>query len=731
MLPPDERYPALRESPQQKRELVMTTYLECLAGLAAQRPVVMLFEDIHWMDPTSLDLLGRTITRIAHLPVLLIATFRPEYQPPWVGQPHVTLLHLNRLGRRESAAIVEEIARGAALPRPVVDQIVDRTDGVPLFVKELSRHMLESGPLPPSAIPTKLRAVLSVRLQHLGAARKLALVGSVIGRRFSRALIAAVLDTEPPYLDEALDRLVASRLMSRRGTPPDDSYAFIHALVCDAAYDMVLKDERRRLHSKIATILIDQFSAAAEGSPEVIAHHLSQAGRPGEAADYWISAARLAHARWANRESADFFERALRAIDRLPRTPASLQSAVDLRFEMKNTLTPLGEFDRILDCLREAEILIGHLDDQKRLCQLNAHICQTLSLSGKSGDAIASGRKAERLAGLLGDPQLLVEASVLLAMAYFAVADYRRAKRLFLKVLQLLEETPSDRRFALAGFPGITARAYLTKISSAQGEFERGIFYGEMAVRQAEELQQPYSLSMSIWCLADLHLSRGNIARAVDLFERGLALSRRWDLPFLVTGHSGSLGYAYAFANRADEGLPLLEQAMAVFEKMKHELGSSLFLVPLGEAYVMTGRFDQAGDLARRALDLARESGRRSGRAGPLRILADIAAQTGLLDEAEVRYREALALAEDLGLRPLAARCRHGLASISLRRSEPEKAQDDLAAATEMYREMGMEFWLRQLAAWESTPAHSTMETPVTASDRMLSAASPAGFAQR
>jgi DNA-binding SARP family transcriptional activator len=698
MLPRDERYPALGEIPQQKRELMMTFYLERLEGLAAQRPLVLVFEDIHWFDPTSLDLLDRTITRIAHLPVLVIATFRPEHQPPWVGQPHVTLLHLNRLGRRDSAAIVEEVSRDRPLPQPIVDQIIDRTDGVPLFVKELSRHMLESGPLPTSAIPAKLRAVLSVRLQRLGAVRKLALVGSVIGRRFSRELVAAVLDTELPCLDEALDRLTASRLMSRRGTPPDDSYAFTHALVCDAAYDMVLKDERRRLHSKIATILIDRFSARAEGSPDVIAHHLSQAGRACEAADYWVSAARLAHARWANRESADFFELALREIDKLPRTSASLQTAIDLRFEMKNTLTPLGEFDRIIGCLREAESLISHLDDPNRLCQLNAHMCQTLSLSGKSEEAIVFGRKAERLAGELGEPQLLIEATVLLAMAYFAVTDYRQAKRLFVRVLHLLEETPSDKRFALAGFPGITACAYLTKISSALGEFERGIFYGETAVRQAEELQQPYSLSLSIWCLADLHLSRGNIARAVDLFERGLALSRQWDLPFLVAGHSGSLGYAYAFANRADEGLPLLEQAMVVFEKMKHDLGSSLFLVPLGEAYVMTGRLDQAGDLARRALGQARESGRRSGLAGPLRILADIASQAGLLDEAEAQYRGALVLAEDLGMRPLAARCRHGLAHISVRRSQPEKAHDDLAAATAMYREMGMQFPLGQLA---------------------------------
>jgi tetratricopeptide (TPR) repeat protein len=712
MLPLDERYPALKDSPQQKRELVMTVYSELLAGLAARRPVVVLFEDIHWIDPTSLDLLDRTITQIAHLPVLLIATFRPEHQPAWVGQPHVTLLHLNRLGRRDSAAIISEVACDKPFPQPIVDQIIDRTDGVPLFVKELSRHMLESGllnetadshalkgPLPPFSIPTKLRAVLSVRLERLGTARRLALIGAVIGRRFSRELIAAVLDTEFADLDEALDRLTASGLMSRRGTPPDDSYAFTHALVHDAAYDMILKDERRRLHSRIANIMIDRFSAHADGPPEVVARHLSQAGRAAEAAEYWVTAARLAHARWANRESADFFDLALSAIDELPRTPATLQSAVDLRFEIKNALTPLGEFDRIIDYLQEARTLIAQLDDPQRLCQFNVHMGQVLGLSGKSHEAIAFGQEAERLAGSLTDSRLLIEATVFLATAYFTIMDYRQAERLFLQVLQLLEDEPSGKRFALAGSPGITAGAYLTRINAVRGEFEQGILYGEKAVRQAEALAQPYSLSMSIWCLADLHLTRGDIAPAVELLERGLALSRRWDLPFLVAGHSGSLGYAYALMKRADEGLPLLEQAMTVFEKMRHQFALSLFLVPLGEVYVMAGRFDQAGDLARRALKLAQESGHRSSETGSRYILGDVAARTDSLEEAELQYRDALALAEDLGMRPLVARCRHGLANVRARRSEPEKARIDLAAATVMYRDMGMGFWLRQLEA--------------------------------
>ncbi len=710
-LPADERYPQRAETPQQKRDLVMTAYLELLQGLSAQQPVVLLFEDIHWIDPTSLDLLDRTISRLADLPVLLIATCRPEHQPVWVGQPHVTLLHLSRLGREDSTAVIDDVARDTPLPRALVGRIAERADGVPLFLRELSKHVVESRLLEeapagaaarapsPLAIPRTLQAALSVRLEGLGAAKAVALVGSVIGRSFSRELVAAVVGGRALDLDDALYRLTASGLVSRRGAPPNPTYAFTHALGRDAAYGMILKDQRRRLHSKIADVLIDRFSAGPEGLPEVVAYHLSEAGRTGEAVDYWVAASLSARARWANRECAAFLDLALRAVEDLPRTPETLRQAIDLRFEMKNALTPLGTFGRIIDTLLEAQGLIDQLDDGRRRCQLQVHMCQVLGLSGKAGEAIPFGRDAARLARSLGDPRLLVEATVFLATAHFTVTDYEEAERLFLRVLRLLEDVPPGERFALAGAPEITARMFLTGTNAVRGRFEQGIQYGEAALRQAEDLQQPYSLGLSIWCLADLHLTRGDVSQAVALLERGLAVARQWDLPILAAAHSGSLGYAYALTNRTDEGLPLLEQAVSDFEAMRHQFGLSLFRVPLGEAYVLGGRLDDAADLARKALALARNGGQPGGEAGSLHILADVAAHAGDFDQAEMQYREALSLAEGLGMRPLAARCRHGLATLNAGRDDTRAAAHDFAAATAMYRDMGMAFWLERLDA--------------------------------
>ncbi|MDB5585000.1 MAG: adenylate cyclase, partial [Bradyrhizobium sp.] len=348
-IPADERYPDLILSPELKREMTFTTFLDHLDGAAAQRPVLIVAEDVHWIDPTSLDLLDRIIARVATLPVLMVITFRPEFQPTWVGQPHVTMLPLNRLGRRDSAGIVGGITQNKYLSGDVIEQILSRTDGVPLFIEEFTSALLESGllretpnsydrdgPLPPLAVPRTLQASLVARLDRLGAARDVALIGATIGREFSHELIAAVLAWSTSDLDAALERLMTSGLISRRGTPPGASYTFKHALVQDAAYATMLKSRRRQLHSAIVKALLERFQTLAESQPEIVAHHSVEAGLASEEIDHWIKAARLARARWANREAAEFFDQASRLMAALPETDETVERAVDIRLELRS-----------------------------------------------------------------------------------------------------------------------------------------------------------------------------------------------------------------------------------------------------------------------------------------------------------------------------------------------------------------------------------------------------------
>jgi class 3 adenylate cyclase/tetratricopeptide (TPR) repeat protein len=304
-LPCEGRFPALPSDPQRKREMTLTALLKQLEGLAARRPVLMIFEDAYWADSTSLELLDRTIERADRLPVLVVVTFRPEFRAPWVGQAGVTPLALNRLARHHAATLIDGVTGGKALPLEILDRIVERTDGIPLFIEELTKNLLEggllhqeasryvlAGPLPPLAIPASLQASLMARLDRLPpVAREVSQIGAAIGREFSYDLLAAVAQRGNIDLIDALDQLVEAGLIFRTGTPPRVSFVFKHALVQDAAYNILLRGRRQELHGRIGNALKDRFAEVAETHPEVVAHHLSEAGILESAIDYWRKAA--------------------------------------------------------------------------------------------------------------------------------------------------------------------------------------------------------------------------------------------------------------------------------------------------------------------------------------------------------------------------------------------------------------------------------------------------------
>ncbi len=454
----DGRYPALAVSPQQKRELTLTALLNQLDGAAARGPVLIVLEDAHWIDPTSQDLLDRTVARVANLPVLLVITSRPELQPTWVGQPHVRMLPLSRLGRRDSAGIIAGVAKDKALPDTVVEQILAHTDGVPLFIEELTSTLLESGllretpdryvldgPLPPLAVPATLQASLVARLDRLGSARDVAQIGAALGREFSHELIAAVSALAASDLDAALERLTESGLVSRRGTPPLASYAFKHALVQDAAYATMLKSRRRQLHASIAKELVNRFPALAESQPEVIAQHFTEGGLANEAIGYWRRAGQLASVRSASREAVRSFERALHLLAGLPESPSALGQAFEVRLELRLTLARLGQFPAALEHLREAESLAERLDDDLRRCRVGALKTNLHTNRGEMDEAVASGNRALELAARLKDLRLRIQITTYLERAHSYRGDYERTVELARENLAAIPSRLSQR----------------------------------------------------------------------------------------------------------------------------------------------------------------------------------------------------------------------------------------------------------------------------------------------
>jgi predicted ATPase len=352
---PDGVSPALPEmAPQRKKELTFEALLRQLETLARSGPVLMVFEDLHWIDPTTCELLDRTIARVERLPVLLIATFRTEFVPPWTGQPHVTMLALSRLGRRDSVALVGQLLTGAAaLPADTVDEIIAGTDGVPLFLEEVTKVVLEAavsstasrpiGALPGArlAVPPTLQASLMARLDRLGpASREAAQTGAAIGREFSHELMQAASLWGETEMREALDRLVAAGLVFQRGTPPTAEYQFKHALVQDTAYGTLLRGPRQALHARIAKGLRARSPDIVDRAPEVLAHHLTEAGEPDSAAPWWLQAGRRAAGRSANIEAAAHLTRGIAALSGLAETPERNRLELDLQLLLGPALLP-------------------------------------------------------------------------------------------------------------------------------------------------------------------------------------------------------------------------------------------------------------------------------------------------------------------------------------------------------------------------------------------------------
>ena len=310
----------------------------------------MIFEDAHWTDPTSLEVFGRVVDRIRTLRVLLIVTFRPEFEPPWIGRPYVTALTLNRLAERDIGAMIDGVVGNKPLPANIRQDIIERTDGIPLFVEEMTKAVLEAEsqdeaqrtlprvPSPALAVPASLHASLMARLDRLGPAKEVAQIGAAIGREFSHALLAAVVRKPEAELGSALDRLIAAGLLFRQGVPPHATYLFKHALVQDAAYGTLLREPRRALHARIAETLESQFADIAENQPELLARHCTEAGLIEKAASLWGKAGQRSLERSALVEAVEQLKRALDQIATLPATPALRREQIKLQVAL---ITPL------------------------------------------------------------------------------------------------------------------------------------------------------------------------------------------------------------------------------------------------------------------------------------------------------------------------------------------------------------------------------------------------------
>jgi DNA-binding SARP family transcriptional activator len=659
-VPADGRYPVPAISPQQKGEMTLAALLDHLAGVAAQGPVLIVFEDAHWIDPTSQDLLNRMVARVANLPVLLVVTVRPELRPAWVGEPHVTMLPLSRLGRRDSAGIIAGIARHKALPDEVVQQVLAHTDGVPLFVEELTSTLLEGGllretadsyvldrPLSVLAVPTTLQASLVARLDRLGPGKDVAVIGAAIGREFSHELIAAVSDLPSLGLDAALERLTASGLVSRRGMPPYATYAFKHALVQDAARVTMLRSRRRELHAVIAKALVERFPALVDSQPEIVAQHFAEAGLAGEAIDYWRRAGQLAGARGAFAEAQQVYQAALAIL--LAEPASSDRDALELPLQsglaevLRNTRGYAAE-ETIAATTRARELSEKKGDVAQRFVQAVG----MWAAASSTGDYLAARQLADQVLDLaLVDRRedLLAHAHMIQMTSRYRLGDLFGAEDYFKRGEDL---------FKLPGFrkhPGWAASTYGNAARNAwiMGEQARAQQRIDQALSIASENDSPYDLAFAQYMAASHAVLTDNLSAAARFAASSIQLADRHGFPQFAAISRIALGRATAQSGVPDEGIALIRDGLARMGGTGSRVGMTLYMTWLAEAELLAGLLDDSLRSAEQALQLNPQE--MFFRPAILHLRGRLYGRTGLLAQAERDLRDVVDMSARMGAR--------------------------------------------------------------------------------
>jgi class 3 adenylate cyclase/tetratricopeptide (TPR) repeat protein len=700
-IPTGERYPPLDLTPQKQKERTLRALVAQIEGLAARAPVLMLFEDAQWSDPTSLELYDLIIDRVPALRALLIITSRPEFGPPWIGRPHVTLRALNRLAPRQRAEMIAGITGGKALPEEIAAQIIDRTDGVPLFVEELTKAVVESGvltdagdhytatgPVPSLAIPASLQASLLARLDRLAPVREVAQIGAALGRQFSHELIGAVARMPSEQLDEALAQLVGAELIYRRGTPPDAEYTFKHALVQDAAYDSLLRNRRRQLHARIAAALEGRFPEIVAAQPALLAHHCEEAGLAEKAIDYWLVAGRQAWARSALAEAVSLLRRGLALVPALPDGDRRRETELDLQIALGQALitSRMSGGPDLAEVYSRARELALTLNRPRALASI---------LYGQCLNDVAQGdlQRAQRLAAELrdsGEANADVPTQVLGwnngGFTCWLLGAFTTGRTYLEKALALYD--PADRASYAELVPTdarVSPLGILSMVLACLGNLDQALRQGEEALEEARRLSHAPTLAITLthacWTWWYVRLEPGSLLRVAD---EQLALTTEHGLEHFAMWALIHRGWSLARLGRADEGIPLLAIGLRDLGFISFRPGA---LTLLADACRMAGQLQPALEHLAEARRLAEATEARWFQAETLRLTGEVVLGTGDAAAAEASYREAIAIAQQQSAKLWELRAAMSLARLWRDQGKSAEARGLLAPVYDWFTE--------------------------------------------
>lgn len=673
-IPLGDRYGPLNLTPERQKQKTMEVLSKVLLERAAEQPVLFVMEDLHWADPSSLELLKIIIDQTPASHLFALCTYRPEFVPPWGSPSYLTHISVHRFAHRYGERMVEQVTGGKKLPHEVLEQIVRKTDGVPLFVEELTKMVLESGllretedryeldgPLPPLAIPATLQDSLMARLDRLSTVKSVAQLGSVIGREFSYELLHAVSPIDEPTLQRELHQLVEAELLFQRGHPPLSSYIFKHALIQDAAYQSLLKTTRQAYHYRIASAMEEKFRSTVETQPELIARHYSEAGKSDKAIPYWQQAGARALGRSANLEAIAHFTHGLQAIDALPDTVE--RTVQELPMQVYRGLALMltrGYASRDVEqAYTRARELCRLLGDTPQLYPVLHALWAFHLVRGEYDIAQEMSTQLLSIANSAGEADLLVEAYWASATSNLYMGNPLLCRDPLEKAITLYDRQHHGGHALLYGQdPGVAALSYLGWGLGVLGHFDLALQKVHSAVEFARAVNHPFSLGFALQCTSIVHHLRGEPEHIQEQTEIEIELSNEHGFPFWLSGGTIWHGWALSAQGRAEEGLAEIRRGLEGWLATGAELARPYYLYLLADALLRNAEVDEGITVVADALQIAESTGEHLCDAELYRIKGEcmlIAADSELAsygtDEAELCFRQALDMARRQGAR--------------------------------------------------------------------------------
>jgi len=699
--------------PPQRRQRTLDGVRRLLLCESRVQPLVLVFEDLHWIDSETQALLDSLVESLPSSTMLLLVNYRPEYSHRWTGKTFYRQLRMDPLPQASAEELLEALVGDGADLGPVKRRLIETTEGNPLFLEESVRTLVETGaltgergayrltrPVEHLQIPATVQAILAARIDRLAPEDKgLLQAAAVIGKDVPMPLLLAIADASENEVRGGLGRLQAAEFLYETRLFPDLEYTFKHALTHDVAYGSLLHDRRRELHARIARAIESLSQDRHAEQLERLAHHAFH----GELWDQAVTSSREAGlkalGRPAHREAIIHLEHAVTALQHLPDAAETRALAIDLRLDLAPALAGSARYRDLLERMIEAEPLAEASGDRIRLGRVLLRMSQAVRIVGDHPRALDLGHRAVGVAEATGDHLLQSDTLHRLGQNYLGVGDSTRGIDLMRRSVAVLGQLSGTAE--PSGFiRGVGAHAWLGYALGYRGEFGEAIAYGRHALRLAESGNRPGNLLAALGTLGLTFVEQGDASAAIEMLERGLALCETWTiLDWSITIES-ALGVACALAGRFEEALALQRRAEAEEPHAPQGFPAARIL-RFGETCWLAGRIDDARAQAEQGLDLARAAGERGAQTRALRLLGDVSAGGDRPDaeRSERYFRESLALAEELGMRPQAAHCHVGLGKLYRRTGSRQQAREHLTIAATMYREMDMRFYLKQVEA--------------------------------